>query len=187
MKNDYPEVVIVITTWAGPLELDIAKTRLGYIKEAVSCLKKHFIYPNYSWHIADDGSPKEYQEKVLKIMKDENYTFTDTKKGWDFNNNLNTGMETALERADIIVVWPDDRFLKKDLDVKSYVRLLTDHEDICYIRLTGREVHLQGTSITRAGTQWRLLDKKSKSRHVFLCFCFVMHRRWIEHYGYFKT
>lgn len=183
--NDWPEIVIVMLTWAGPPELNIAKKRLDQAKRTVASLKKHFIYPNYSWHIADDGSPEWYQKEIQEIMEGEDYTFTDTKKGWDMNNNWNTGMAAAFERADIIAGWPDDRFLNKDLDVKSYVRLLTEHDDICYIRLTGETVGLRSERITRVGKQWRLLDKKSKSRHVFLCFCFMMHKRWIEHYGYF--
>lgn len=185
--DKWPEIVIQLLTWAGPPELGIAKQRLGYTKKTVASLKKHIIYPNYSWHIADDGSPSWYQDRIRDIMKGEKYTFTDTKKGWDINNNWNTGMRECFKRTDIVIGWPDDRFLEKDIHIEPCVQLLTEYDDVCFIRLTGQEPRLEGQLVDRVDAQWRFLDKKSKCVHVFLCFCFIIHKRWIDHYGYFET
>ena len=184
--GEWPEIVIVMLTWSGPPELDIANTRLEYTKKTIAGIKKHFIYPNYTWHIADDNSTPWYQDEIKKLMEGETYTFSDTKKGWDMNNNWNTGMKVAFERADIIAGWPDDRFLDKDFDVKSYVRLLMSYEDICYIRLSGGEPRLKETILSRVGREWRLLGKDSTARHVYLAFNFMLHKRWIDYYGYFE-
>lgn len=185
--GEWPEVVILMLTWAGPPELGISEERFANAKKTIEHLKKNFGYPNYSWHIADDGSPQEYQERVLALLKGEKYTFTDTKKGWDINNNWNTGMRVAFERADIVAFWPDDRFLNRGLNVRACVRLLMSYDDICCIRLNGGEPGLKGTPLSRAGAQWQLLDKKSLAAHVILFGPAIRHKRFIEHYGYFET
>jgi MoaA/NifB/PqqE/SkfB family radical SAM enzyme len=183
----WPEVVIVLLTWAGPPSLSIAGDRFTYAKRTIGELKTHFKYPNYSWHIADDGSPKEYQDKVLALLAGEKYTFTDTKRGWDVNNNINTGMRTAFSRADIVAVWPDDRFLVYDLDVCSCVRLLMSYGDIGHIRINRREPNLNATVIQRVGKNWHLLDKSSCCGHVINIGPYIEHKRYVEQYGYLPT
>ena len=186
--SDEPHVVILLLTWAGPPNLDISQDRFEYTKRTIDCLKQHFHYPNYSWHIADDASPKEYQDRVLALLGGDEYTFTDTKKGWDVNNNLNVGMKAAFSRADIVAVWPDDRFLVYDLDVRSCVSLLMNHEDICHIRINRKEPHLKAEPIQRVGKKWWLLDKVSKGCvHVIQLGPNIKHKRYIEHYGYTET
>lgn len=187
-EGKWPHVVICMLTWAGPPDLGISKDRFGYVERAIADLKQHFKYPNYSWHISDDGSPREYQEKVLALLEGKEYTFTDTKKGWDVNNNLNIGMKAAFSCADIIAIWPDDRFLTYDLDVCSCVRLLMSYDDVCHIRINRREPHLGAVPIQRVGKKWWLLDKVSKDCvHVIHLGPSILHARYVEHYGYFKT
>ncbi len=186
--GEWPHIVILMLTWAGPPDLDISQDRFEYTKRTISDLKQHFQYPNYSWHIADDASPREYQEKVLALLEGDEYTFTDTKRGWDVNNNLNIGMKTAFSRADIIAVWPDDRFLVYDLDVRSCVRLLMSHDDVCHIRINRKEPHLKATPIQRVGKKWWLLDKVSENCvHVLHLGPNIKHKRYIEVYGYTET
>lgn len=186
-ERDWPRVVILLLTWAGPPKLNISKDRLEYTKRTINCLKEHFLYPNYSWHVADDGSPPAYQAKVFELLKGESFTFSDTRKGWDVNNNVNIGMGAAFAQADVVATWPDDRFLTFDLNVRSYVKLLTENEDICHIRINRAEPGLKGIPIERAGYSWRLLDRTCRCTHVIQLGPNVKHKRYVEHYGYFPT
>jgi len=183
--GEWPEVVILMLTWAGPPELGISKTRLGYAQQTIAAIRKHLRYPNLSWHIADDGSPPEYQKKVLALLGNDPYTFSDTKKGWDVNNNWNTGMKVAFSRADIVAFWPDDRFLSYDFDVKPVVRLLMSYEDICHVRMKPRETGMEIAPIKRVGQTWWLIDKDSSCTHAVTHGPCFRHKRYLDHYGYF--
>jgi len=183
--GEWPEVVILMLTWGGPPELGISEIRLKYMQQTISAIREHLKYPNLSWHIADDGSLPEYQERALALLGNDSYTFTDTKKGWDVNNNWNTGMKVAFERADVVGCWPDDRFLSYDFDVKSVVRLLMSYEDVCHIRMKPHESGMLTTSVQRVGQQWWMVEKQSPCRHVVTHGPCFRHKRYLKHYGYF--
>ena len=117
MDGEWPEVVILMLSWAGPPERDLAKNRFECIKKTIGYIKRNLHYPNLSWHIADDGSPQAYQERVLALLEGEQVTTTNTRRGWDINNNWNTGMEVAFGRADIVAFWHDDRLLVHEVDL----------------------------------------------------------------------
>jgi UDP-galactopyranose mutase len=182
--GEWPEVVIVLLTWAGPPKLHIAEDRLAYTRRTLEGLKKHLLYPNYTFHIADDGSPPEYQERIKALFAGETFTFSDTHMGWDVNHNINVGMKAAFERADVIAIWPDDRFLDFGIDVRPYVRLLASYEDVCNIRINGREPGLNGTPVARVGKSWWVLDKHSPCTHVIHLGPKFIHKRYVERYGY---
>ena len=180
----WPKVVILLLTWAGPPERKLAEVRFGYTKKTIQALKKHLHYPNLGWHIADDGSPKVYQEKVKALLSKDNCTFTDTKKGWDRNNNWNTGAKVAFGRADIVVSWPDDYFMDFDFDLRPSVRLLMSYEDICYIRLKPKEHFTVATPLERVGQKWWLVNKKSPATNIITTVVCIRHKRFLDHYGY---
>ena len=85
LEGQWPKVVILMLSWAGPPERDMADTRFGYIANTIAHIKKNLHYPNLGWHIADDGSPKEYQDRVLALLEGEQVTFTDTKLDYQFS------------------------------------------------------------------------------------------------------
>lgn len=184
--GEWPEVVILMLSWAGPPERKITETRFGYIQKTIAHIKKNLHYPNLSWHIADDGSPQEYQDRVLALLEGERFTTTDTRRGWDVNNNWNTGMKVAFERADIVAFWPDDRTLVYEIDLKPYVRLLMDYEDVAVISIIPQGVGQRGRKLKRCGKVWWMIDKSSPSYHVLTFGPNFRHKRYLEAYGLFE-
>lgn len=185
--GEWPEVVVVFLTWAGPPERKINQIRLRYAEQAIRQFKEHIDYPNLSWHIADDGSPKEYQDAIKALFGETEYTFSDTGKGWDINNNWNRGAKVAFDRADIMLLWPDDRHLRFDIDLKPFVRLLMSYDDICGIRMKPKLPGHQVTSIERVGQKWWRIDKKTSSCREVTSFFEMRHKRYIDYYGYLPT
>ena len=183
-EGQWPEVVIVMTTWAGPPERNMASARLGNTERAIASLRRYLHYPNLSWHIADDGSPPEYQEKIKALFGKDKYTFTDTNRGWDINNNLNLGIKAALERADVFATWADDRFLHRDVSLKQYVSLLMSYEDVGAIRFKPYNPGLRATPVQRCGATWWVIDKTSPVRHAIHLGLNFYHRRYWETYGF---
>lgn len=185
--GEWPEVVVLFLTWAGPPARKIAKDRLRYAKLTIQGLRKHLHYPNLSWHIADDGSPKGYQEKIKALFGKTPYTFSDTKKGWDINNNWNRGAKVAFGRADLLICWPDDRFLKFDLNLKPFVQLLMSCREFCGIRLRPRPGGMVSTPTERVGQKWWRIDKKTSRCREVTSYFEMRHRRYIDYYGYLPT
>ena len=185
--GEWPEVVVAFMTWAGPPERKIDQVRLEYARHSIRLFKKHVSYPNLSWHIADDGSPKAYQEQIKALFGETKYTFSDTGKGWDVNNNWNRGAKVAFDRADIMLLWPDDRHCRFDIDLKPFVRLLMSYDDICGIRMKPRVPGHALTLIERVGQKWWRIDKKKSSCREVTAFFEMRHRRYIDHYGYLPT
>lgn len=186
LKEEWPEVVIVLLTCAGPPERDISEIRFGYTVNTIEHLKKNLHYPNLSWHIADDGSPKEYQDRVLALLKGEKCTFSDTGTGWDLNGNCNLGMKAGFERTDIILLWTDDRTLVYRLDLKPHVKLLTNHKGVAVIRFVPQGEGQTGHKFDHSGKGWWMVDKKSQTSWNAIILPCLFHKRFVEVYGYFQ-
>jgi len=180
---EWPKVVVVMLTWCGPPDRRLADTRLEYTRKTVDSLHEHLLYPNWSWHIGDDGSGEEYQQKVFKILGEDEHTFTDTRAGGDIGLNLNLSGRAAYAQSPVVVFWQDDRWLVRDLDLKPCVTLLMEHEDICLIRLKPGQPGMIGYETIRDGHKWWVIDKLSPCAHVCCIGPNIRHRRFREAYG----
>jgi UDP-N-acetylglucosamine 1-carboxyvinyltransferase len=185
--GEWPEVVVVFLTWAGPPERNLSQTRVGYARRSIQSVREHLHYPNLSWHIADDGSPKEHQDEIKALFAGVDYTFTDTGKGWDVNNNWNRAAKVAFDRADIMVLWPDDRFVRFDVDLRPFVRLLMSYDDVCDIRLKPKLPGHVVAPMERVGQKWWRVDRKATTSREVIAYFGMRHRRYIDHYGYLPT
>lgn len=183
MKNEYPELVIVLTTWEGPSEKNQGEAKLKYAKEMKESIKKHLSYPNYTWHIADDGSKKGYQEEFLSLFDGEEYTFSDTEAQGDFGKNLNIGMRTALRRSDFVLHWNDDYVLESKIDICPYVNLLQKHDDIGIVRLRPSNTGFKTTPFEMDGRSWMHVGHTSPGPVLVDTGKVIMHRRFWDYYG----
>jgi len=185
--GEWPEVVVVFMTWSGPPERDLSQTRAEYAERSIQSVRQYLHYPNLSWHIADDGSHREHQDKIKALFADVEYTFSDTGKGWDVNNNWNRAARVAFDRADLMVLWPDDRFPRFDIDLKPFVRLLMSYDDICDIRLKPKLPGHVVTPLERVGQKWWRVGKKATTSREVVAYFGMKHKRYIDHYGFLPT
>ena len=179
----YPPMTILLKTWQGPKGQSLARNRLESAEKMLSSIKRHLKYPNYSWHIADDGSESWYQDEIHDLFKGENYTFTDTKADGDIGLNINTGMRVVLKRADYILHWSDDIVLKQELDIKSCVTLLHDYDDIGIVYLRNAHRTLNTHCIERDGIVWYIIEASSPGPFLCITSLILMHRRAWNYYG----
>jgi len=176
-------VVIVLLTWRGPPERKLSSIRLGYCQRAIDSIRMHLKHPNYTWHIADDNSGVEYQERVIGLLGNEPYTLSDSKIGADVGHNINTGLRVAFAKTDVVLLWHDDRFLHHDLDLVSCCRLLREDDKYCLIRLKPQHPWLEASSFQRYGKKWWKVNKKSERGCVVDIGPHLMHKSFVETYG----
>jgi len=95
-------------------------------------------------------------------------------------------MKAAFERTDIIGLWSDDRTLVYDVDLKPYVNLLTDNEDVAAIRLIPHGSGQEGHKFDHSGKSWWMIDKLSRTNWNALILPCFFHKRFVRTYGYFE-
>ena len=176
------EIVIIMLTWCGPPDRGLREHKLDCTAKTIQSLKQHMIYPNYSWHIADDGSGNDFQQRVIAMLEGDRYTLTDTKACGDIAKNVNLAQEAAYSRSNIAVVWHDDRPLPWPLDLRPYVQMLLEYEDAGRIRVRPRPPWFNSSSVSRCGHKWWRIHKDSPGSF----FGFgpnINHRRILEAYG----
>lgn len=186
--KEWPKIVVMMLTWCGPPERNQRDIRLEYTKKTIASLRRHLIYPRkWIWHIADDGSDREFQQEIIAMLKGDAYTLTDTKAMGDIGLNLNMGQEVAFLLSDVVVFWQDDRWLQRDLDVAACVKLLMEHKDIGLIRLKPHQSNMEGERAWLSGADWWKIDKLSPCAHTCTLGPNIRHKRFVEHYGAYKT
>lgn len=177
-----PKIVILLKTWQGPTRAT-ALNRLVSTTRMLSSIKRYLEYPDYSWHIADDGSEEWYQDEIFNLFKDEAYTFTDTKANGNIGKNINAGMRVALKSTDCILHWSDDIVLEKELDIEPSISLLRDHDDIGIVYLRNKHHTLDTYCIERNSTMWHVVEDSSPGPFLCITSLILMHRRAWDFYG----
>ena len=180
---EYPKIVIVVKTWQGPRERNLAQNRLESAAKMVSSIEQYLHYPNYVWHIADDGSEQWYQEAFLSLFNGRDFTFTSTGANGDIGKNLNKAIKAVLETTDVLLHWSDDIVLESELDIKSSVQLLCGHEDIGIVRLRPSNLRLKACEMERDGEKWHVILPSSSSPFLCITSLILMHRRAWNFYG----
>lgn len=178
----HPRVVILLKTWQGPTR-EIAQNRLESAERMLSSIEKYLEYPNYSWHIADDGSEKWYQDKFKALFVGREYTFTDTKANGNIGLNLNMGMRVALQKTDFVLHWSDDIVLERALDIRPCVVLLRDHDDVGIVSLRCGHHTLDTLRTEYDKAMWHVILHSPRAQFICITSLTLMHRRSWDYYG----
>jgi len=182
-EDEWPEVVIVVTTWEGPEGKGQGESKLKFGKQMKDSIETYLKYPNYTWHIADDGSSQAYRARFLAIFAGETYTFSDTQARGDLGKNLNVGMREALKRTDFVLHWNDDYVLESEINICPYISLLRKHDDIGIVRLRPSNTGFRETPFDRDGRSWIWIDPKSPGPVLVDTGKIIMHKRFWDYYG----
>ncbi len=169
---DYPPVIILVITYR----------RLDLALETIRSIKQKLVYPNLGFHIADDGSGKEYVNKLAnEIGPEYSIEVTDSKRQ-GVGVNMNMGIEAILKRADFWAHIEDDWILRNPLDLAPCVRLLEEDERIGMVRLGRLSGGIKAETIGGADKVWWLLEKGSDT-YVYSGNAALKHRRFHDAYG----
>lgn len=153
---------------------------------------KHLDYPAslLSWYVADDGSRFEHVDSLLTKLKDHNQLLIGHHNqrfaeapccgiGW------NKALHDAHQHAPILLWLEDDWELKNTLDIRPYVRLLLEREDVGIVRLG----HLAIDSLVEI-VGWNgihYLMYRRETSYAYSGNPLLRHARFAQHYGAFAT
>lgn len=170
--TDYPPVIVLIITYRR-LELAI---------ETIRSVKQFLNYPNFGFHIADDGSGQDYINALCQeIGGSYSVTITDAERG-GVGKNMNLGIAGCLSRADLWLHLEDDWVLRQKLDLVPCVQLMSENEIIGMVRLGRMSGGITAESIGGVDRLWWKLIKGSDT-YVFSGNAALRHRRFHDAYG----
>lgn len=171
---EYPLVVALIITYR----------RLPLALATIRAVKQYIDYPNLGFHIADDGSGQEYTDTLRREIGDDYHvTLTDSRRG-GVGMNMNMGIDSCLQRADMWLHLEDDWELRQPLDLRPCVQMLLENESIGMIRLGYISPGVTGELVSAAGKLWWKLHKNSDT-FVYTGHAALKHRRFFNTYQYF--
>jgi len=174
--SEWPEVVICLVTFK----------RTDYAVAVVEGLKKNLVYPNLSWHIADDGSGDKHQDAIIQAIGDMPWTLTDAHQRGGTGFNRNMGLEASFARSPYVLHIEDDWALKQEYILRPAVEVLRDNPDIGMVRLGYLEAGHVGRTRDLANLIWWQLDKDSGHRFVFAGHPHLLHARFHDAYGWYQ-
>lgn len=178
-----PGICIVMTTF---LRTELA---LRTIQGVVDNLD----YPKElrTWYIADDGSPVEHVDTLRKKL-DENQ---ETLCGYHNENysqrpscgiGWNKALEFGHQTADIILWLEDDWVLETPLDIRPYIRLLLERDDVGMVTMRGLSTGLRAEVVGHNGIHyWKVLRQVADSTMAYSGNPLLRHTRYLNFYGHF--
>lgn len=179
MTDAWPVVAICIVTF----------DRLREIKATISALHSHLHYEGQIvWHLADDSSPGDYLDAVVKEFPDLRFTFTKTnRKGWGMNVNTALGY---LDKYPYIFLVEDDYICLRDIDLTAGVALMEANSKIGCVRYDGvvghsLTLHLEEVESRIGRFPYMWIDKDSPHLNVYSNRPHLKHRRFHECYGFY--
>lgn len=144
-----------------------------------------------SFYVADDGSQSTHVEAIFKALQDgglqlAGYHSQKFYAGTPFCGiGWNHGLQKAHQTADYVMLLEDDWVLEKPLDIRPYIWMLSEREDVGMVRLSGLA---EGNIVevkTHRGTHY--LEYLRMSRMCYSGNPHIRHLRFSQYYGAFAT
>ena len=181
-RMELPLLTVLVVTYDRPSE----------IRHVIRALDEHIIYPRdrIRWHLADDGSKKEYIPGIQNTFPHLYFTATVTaRKGWGVN--VNKGMSHALShlKCDYVFLCEDDYVAIRDVNLQDGVLLLEEQRALGLIRYDGISGHILNLYLrevklsTGRHMDYLILDKESPHLNVYSHRPHLKHRRFHSRYG----
>lgn len=163
-----------MTTWF------VDKQRKEIAEKALESWENNLIGGPIHLHIADDGSLLDWKFKSSKWI-----TTYSRQERRGIGASLNVGFKQAFEFSPVVLYMVDDWILEEPLDIKPWVQLLEERNDVGIVRLGPPHPFLRG-EIMPYTTNWQgwalRLERYGLSvGHRPELF----HRRYIDAYGWF--
>lgn len=182
---DLPKISILFLTYKRTVE---ALTTIN-----ATC--KNIVYPKelISFYVADDGSPKEHMDAIIETIKNNGVSLLGfhNERIRDFGNEStyhsgigwNKGLMACHVNSAIVMIEEDDWELRQPLDIRPYVRLLEEREDIGIVRLGHLAV---GSTVEIVGYDGiHYLEYMRGRQYCYSGNPYLRHRRFSEDYGMF--
>lgn len=166
-----PHVVCLLITYK--------RTELAV--RTVQGIENNLRWPNFSWHIADDGSSPEHRQAIEQAIGSRHYTTWSNAERGGVGRSMNFGQRESFKRADFVLWLEDDWELCQPLDLRPCVELLRDDVSLGMVRLGYISPGIKGGLISGAGRLWWKLDKGPT--YTFTGHASLRHKRFYQVYG----
>jgi hypothetical protein len=146
-------------------------------------------YPNLAWYIADDGSSRDdfltidkeicENEPVGSIIGGHNDPKMTPGISW------NNGLKTIFQHTDFYFRLEDDWSPSQEIDLRPWVKMLIERDDIAMVRLGYQHVPANMQAIGHDGIHYYRYSKTTP--FAYGGHPAIIHRRLHDAYGYFHT
>lgn len=173
--SSYPEICILLTTYK----------RTEVACRTIAALRQNFLWPNLSWYISDDGSPKEHLNAVMDAIGPtyKRYIYNSSRRGVGAGMNYCL-LDLGANAVDFVLSMEDDWELTNPLEVEPYLRLLQKHEEYGMVRFGYLSANLLGYLVSEEGKLFWRLDNNGET-YRFTGHPHLKHKRFHETYGYY--
>lgn len=177
-----PSICVLLLTY---LRTDLALRTVRSFAEKVDYPKQLI-----GFYIADDGSPYKHVQALMDEIVNGGmavYGYHNEKaapgtpfvgRGW------NQGLVRAHSFSNIVLQLEDDWELKDPLDLRPYVRLLLEREDVGMVRLSGIPVGLETRVVGHNGAHY--LDCLKTAKMAYSGNPHLRHARFTNAYGMYR-
>ena len=178
-----PGIVIALLTYERTAEA--LRTIQGVIK--------NLDYPRElrTFYIADDGSRPEHIQIILKFLEENQETVC----GYHFQSfaqrpacgiGWNKAVEVGHQFSDIILWLEDDWELEHKLDIRPYIRLLLERQEVGMISMRGLTDGLRTEVATHRGIHYlEILRNCVPGTMAYSGNPLLRHKRYFDYYGMF--
>lgn len=144
--------------------------RLEYAKQTLESFYDN-ASPKPHLHIADDGSPKGYVEKLINAARKAGaptITLSNSERG-GYGRNVNLASQVTHSLADYVLMLEDDWQLTRKLDLAQFVADMEDVPELECIRMgyLSWTQPMWGKLVCGPNYKYLLLDPNSPEPHVF--------------------
>ena len=180
--SELPPLAIVLVTYK--------RTREALATISSTCKNLEYQQDNIGWYVADDGSPAEHHDALLKELEEQNMRlighhndrFRDG-DGFNCGKGWNKALGMCHQYSDFVLWLEDDWVLESPLDIKPYIKLLQDNEKVGVVSFrilsVGADVHTVGAN----GTMY--LKYLRTTQYAYSGNPLIRHARFTKHYGWF--
>lgn len=172
---NYPDITIVIVTY----------NRSEEIRHTIKALLAHVKYDGHiHWLLADDGSPGNYVQELVRDFHQIDLRVSTTMRG-GWGRNVNNALR--MVETDIFFLCEDDYVSLHSLDFNAGVSLLMEKDDIGLVRYDGVEGHDLDLALRShrgcEGIQYATVLISSPTLYVYSNRPHLCHRRFHIFYG----
>lgn len=171
-----PIICILLTTYR----------RTDVALKTIQGIKQYLQWDQVYWYISDDGTPEPNHVKQLIDKIGSNYrieVYNSNRRG--VGHGMNHCLWRIFDETPLCIIAEDDWQLTQPLDIRPYVELLMNHEDIGYCRMGYLSAGPKTEIISAENKLW-LRFQPSNYQYNYAGHAGLRHHRLHQKVGYFS-
>lgn len=183
--DNWPRISIVVVTYR----------RTEEATQTIRSICKYLTYPKdlRSWYIGDDGSPKKHVDALLKVLREHDEDLLGwhneriRKSGHEDSYNAGAGWNKALgiahQNSDFVLWVEDDWLLREPFDIRPYIQLLSENEQVGIVTFRTLSVGADLHSVGYDGVHY--MNYLKTTQYAYSGNPYLRHARFTKHFGWF--